>query len=172
MRVFEVKPCGSVTLEHLFIRNSEYKVSGTTVNVSIFPVVDESELDTVPDTQPQFDLDAALLLKQDAVYVSPKYTYALTTSEGWQLGIYVIAWEGTIGGVLVREFDKLYVVAATRQDIVDTLEMPSSINAGGVTIDYSARLSNMRSERGVRVGRLSKKRRPRQNDGDRDYDRI
>ena len=55
--------------------------------------------------------------------------------------------------------------------ILAALEMPSSISAGGITIDYSARVTNLRQERGLRVAKLTKKRRAGDQSGDRDYNR-
>lgn len=174
MRIFECKPDGSVTLEHLWVRNKSVLVSSTDVKVTIFPLADETEFDSVPEVYPSLDYDDAMFVQQTAAFDSATstYTYALTTNETWQLGIYLVVWEGTIAGSFVTEYDKLYVVAVTRQEMVDTLEMPSSINAGGVTLNYSARLNDMRAQRGVRVGRLTKNRRFSRNDGDRDYNRF
>jgi hypothetical protein len=173
MRVFEVKPSGLLTLDHVFILNSAILVAAGDVLLSIFPVVDESDFDQTFDQQPQWMVDRALVLREKAVYDATlnRYVYDLTTNEGWGLGVYMIQWEAAVGGREVTEFDKLNVVTATRQDIVDALEMPSSISAGGITIDYSARVADLRKERGLRVQKLSKRRRPGQESGDRDYDR-
>ena len=174
MRVFEVKPCGSVTLEKLFVRDKTAQVSSTTVLMTISPLADESEFSSLPEGAPIFDYDNALLVRQDCTYVEATgmYTYALTTNDTWHLGVYLVVWEATIGGVLVTEYDKLYVVAVTRQDMVDQLEMPSTVNAGGITLNYSQRLHDMKTERGVRVGRLTKNRRGGgTGDDNRDYNR-
>jgi uncharacterized protein YrzB (UPF0473 family) len=174
MRVFECKPDGTVTLEHIFVRSKEAKVSSTQVKVTIHPLTDETEWDTVPEVYPTLSYDDAMLINQNVTYDSSlqKYTYALTTNETWSIGVYLIVWEGTIDGVVVTEYDKLYVVVVTRQEMIDTLEMPSAINAGGVSMNYSQRLTDMRSQRGVRVGRLTKNRRYTRQDSDRDYERF
>lgn len=173
MRIFEVKPCGSVTLEKLFVRNKEAQVSSVTVTMTIFPLEDETEYATVPELYPSFNYDDALLVRADCTYVEStgKYTYDLTTNDTWHLGMYLAVWEATIDNAAVTEYDKLYVVAVTRQDMVNQLDMPSSVNAGGITLNYSQRLHDMKTQRGVRVGRIHKNRRASRNDGDRDYGR-
>lgn len=174
MRIFEIKTCGTVVLEHPFVRGNEFKISGTTVKVSIFLVRDESEALIETDPGYLFESDLAMIMREDATYnaTTKKYQYTLNLSDSpWQLGVYLIRWEGTVDSSTSVEFDKLYVVSATRDEIAKLLEMPSSISAGGVTLDYSSRLTDMSRQRGVRVGRLTKQRYPVSGDSERDYDR-
>lgn len=173
MRVFEAKPGCTVALDHGFQRGRAFEVSATTVKVNVYHVKDDTEIVEVADSGFVWDAADAMLFDGTATHnpTTSRYEYTLTLG-AWNCGIYLVEWDATINGSQIFEYDKLYVVRATQAEVIESLNMPSSINAAGITIDYAERLRNLTSQRGVRVGRISKRRGTSNvDDAERDYNR-
>ncbi len=158
MRRFEGKQGDTILLEKLWIRNEQVVLSSSDVTVHIFSTSTGFE---DPPTEDYTLYTKEMFVAGDkAILNSEKnaYQYSLQISNSWDLGIYLVRWTGTIQGGKTEEYDKIYVLGATRQDIADTLNMPSSVSANGITISYSERLDNMLAQRPVEVGRITKRR--------------
>lgn len=154
MRIFEVKPASTVRVEH----NFDNKISSTSVLVSIYMTI----IDDSGETGSAKDLADEVMLKQvEATWDATLkcYFYDLTTSAAWNVGEYIVKWEATIDGTSYVDYDRLYVVLATREDIAEALRRPTSISAGGVTLSFAGKAQALRGVRGVRVGRTTKSRR-------------
>lgn len=158
MRIFESKQGQTIKLEKKWVRIEQVQFSSSDVLVYVFSTATGFE---DPPAEDYTLYTREMIIAGEKAILNPvtqSYEFDVTINDTWGLGLYLVRWNGTILGGPVREYDKLYVIGATRADLADAINMPSSVSVNGISINYSQRIEDMKSLRPAEVGRLTKRR--------------